>query len=397
MSAPNEDSERTAQELLESPSSTDDAGDGEPDMTHSTFVEAALRVLDWKAVVTLAAAIFLGLGVWELVRILAGPIALLLAGITIAEALTPTVDFLSRRISRNYAITVVYIVLLIVVGLLGWLVVPRLIDQSTELLNRVPSLLDEFQRSFGGFAGVSSQDLINALSSEASSFATRLSSVSFAVVRGVLDVLVIIFMSLYWLIAAPGLKKFFLSLLPEERRGESNDVLTEMSAAMGGYVRGVIIDAAIMGVLAAVGLFIIGVNYPIVLGVLTMLGELVPVIGPVIVAFPIVGVALLQSPTKALLALGLYVALEQFEGHILTPNIMRSQTHVSQVLVIFALVAGAAIGGLLWAVVAIPLAGALRVLTLRVLAPWIRQWSGADRSTAKVASSEQSRVGRAHE
>jgi predicted PurR-regulated permease PerM len=72
--------------------------------------------------------------------------------------------------------------------------------------------------------------------------------------------------------------------------------------------------------------------------------------------------------------------LSQLEGHLLTPNIMRSQTHVSQVLVLAALFAGGTLGGILGALVAIPLAGALKVLAVRIVAPAVRRWTGAERS-----------------
>lgn len=146
---------------------------------------------------------------------------------------------------------------------------------------------------------------------------------------------------------------------------------------MGGFVRGVVIDAIIMGMLAFIGLSLIGINNPLLLSVITMFGEFVPIVGPIIAAVPVVLIALLQSPGNALLALGLYIVLEQVEGHLLTPNIMRSKTSISQVLILFALMAGGTIGGILGALIAIPLAGALRVLVVEVVAPAIRQQTGA--------------------
>ncbi len=360
-------------------------------VARSGYIGAALHVLDWKAIITLAMALLLGLGTWELIGILSQPIALLLAGITIAEALKPIVEWLSRRMSRNLAIVIVYLALLILVVAIGWFVIPSLVDQLIQFLDRVPNLLDDLRNSIGGFGGVSTQNLIDNLSSQAASSATSLASVPFTLAQGILDVLLIVFMSVYWLIAAPSLKEFFLSLLSSDARKKTSGVLEEMGNAMGGYIRGVVIDAAIMGVLAAVGLFLIGVDYPIVLGVLTMLGELIPVIGPIVVAIPIIGIAAMQSYTTAILALVLYVALEQLEGHILTPNIMRSQTHASQITVIFALAAGAALGGILWALVAIPLAGAIRVLIIRVVAPWLRQWSGANERRQEPAPATDGR------
>src|SRR5690606_317594 len=94
-------------------------------------------------------------------------------------------------------------------------------------------------------------------------------------------------------------------------------------------------------------------------------------------AIPGIFVALMDSPEKALWALVVYVAVQQIEGNILYPNILRRETDVPQVLVLFALFAGGAVGGVLGALVAVPLAGGLKVLVEDVFAPAVRRWSGA--------------------
>ena len=91
-----------------------------------------------------------------------------------------------------------------------------------------------------------------------------------------------------------------------------------------------------------------------------------------------VGIALTQSITTALIVLAFTIALQQFEGHILMPNIMRSQTDVSPLLVVIALLAGNTLGGLLGALSAIPLAAALKVFVTDVVAPSVRQRSQAN-------------------
>jgi predicted PurR-regulated permease PerM len=142
---------------------------------------------------------------------------------------------------------------------------------------------------------------------------------------------------------------------------------------MGGYVRGVVIDALIVGLLATAGLWLIGYEYAVVAGLISAIGELFPVIGPVLAAVPIVLVALLDSPRQAIIVLVFYILLQQVEGQILTPLVMKSQTDVPEVLVLFALVSGAAVAGLLGALVAIPAAAAARVIVVDALAPALRR------------------------
>jgi predicted PurR-regulated permease PerM len=134
-----------------------------------------------------------------------------------------------------------------------------------------------------------------------------------------------------------------------------------------------------------VGLVIIGVPFPLVLGVLAGLGELVPIAGPIFASIPAIGLALLDSPLKAGIVMVFYIAIQQLEGHILVPSIVGRQANIPPILAIFAILAGAALGGILGALIAIPIAGALRVLILRVVAPEIRRWTGADRAPVTAA------------
>ncbi len=146
---------------------------------------------------------------------------------------------------------------------------------------------------------------------------------------------------------------------------------------MGGYVRGVAINAAIVGALTWLGLLALGVEYALALALVTALAETIPYIGPIVAAIPAILVGLLDSPVRAALVAGFYIALQQVENYLVAPKVMQSQTDVTPALVIFALACGFTAGGLLGALVAIPIAAAVRVLVLAVAAPAIRRRSAA--------------------
>jgi predicted PurR-regulated permease PerM len=314
-----------------------------------------------------------------LVWLMAKALALLVVAIALAEGLEPIVQWLHRRsVSRSLAVVLVYIALGVVVVAVGWLIAPVLADQMQELSRRAPELLDRAQKGLARWDQITGGRIAGALTSVASGLAGNAIRLPMLVLGALVDMVLVVFLSIYWLIGAPALKRFTLSLIPTARRARADGIMKEMGDAMGGYVRGVAINAVIMGALAWLGLSLIGVNYAVVLGVLTMLGEPIPYIGPIVIAIPVVGVALLQSTSKAIFALILYTALEQFEGHILTPNIMERQTDVPQALVIFAIAAGAALGGLLGVLAALPLAAAIRVFVIRVVAPVEREAVGAE-------------------
>jgi predicted PurR-regulated permease PerM len=321
----------------------------------------------------LAVAIALGIGALAVIRFIARPLGLLIVAIALAEAMAPLVTRLGRWMRRGLAITVVVLALTIVASLIGWLIVPAVVAQGSALVERAPAMVTNVQRWLHQ-ADAATQGAISRLVTTAASGVMQYAvSLPRQLLAMLTDLLIIIFLALYWLAGAPGFAHFVRSLIPPSQREKSAKVLHDMGQAMGGYVRGAAINAVIMAVLAGVSLAIIGVDYPIVLGVITGLGEPFPYVGPTAAAVPVVLVALVESPTKALIALGLYCFLQEFEGHVLTPNIMQRQTSMPQTVVIVAIVIGASLGGLLGIIVAIPSAAALRVLILEVIAPALRR------------------------
>jgi predicted PurR-regulated permease PerM len=191
------------------------------------------------------------------------------------------------------------------------------------------------------------------------------------------DLVAIVFISIYALIGAPNMREFALSLVPPDRQKQLGDLLHNMVWEMGGYLRGAFLDGVIIGLTTYVGLLVIGIDFPLVLGLIAGLLEIVPAIGPIIAAVPMLLIALLQSPTKALITLLFAIAIHQFEGNLVFPNVMRSQTDISPLLVLVALLSGYAAGGLLGALTAIPVVAVARVFLLQVIAPAIRRQTGA--------------------
>ena len=341
------------------------------------FRVIATSSIGWKSTLPLATALVLGFGFLYVVRVVVRPLALLVIAIAIAEALEAPVRSLQRWMTRRHAIALVYIIVVSLLGAAGLVVVPALVDQAREVIARAPMLASTAQDwldRWGRMTGESSAGLPAQLLTRAT---TWLVALPLRVLSGITYTMLVLFLSAYWLLGATGLRRFILSLVPDSRRERFGETLHEAGQAMGGYVRGAAINAIIMGALAWIGLTLIGVDYAVVLGVLTMLGEPIPIVGPVLVAIPVVGVALLQSPTTALLALVLFTVLQQLEGQILTPVIMRRQTDVPQTLVLFAVVAGGLTGGVLGVLAAIPLVAALRVVALRAVVPAVRSWTGA--------------------
>lgn len=335
-----------------------------------------------------AIAIALGLGMLWGISLLARPLALLAFAITLAESLAPIANWLDRWLPRALAVVLVYLALLLVLAGIGYALIPTLASQIREASNRIPDLVTIIQQWLASRNLQVSGNVLNALTSQIGSVSSALVSLPVAIFSSLLDIVVIFFISIYWLMEAPAIRDFFLSLFPAGRRERVGGVLDKMGQQMGGFIRGAFLDGLVIGTSTYIGLVLLGIDYALVLGMLAGLLEFIPWVGPIIAAVPLVGSALLQSPTKALLALGFVLLLHQFEGNIVLPNIMYTQTAISPLLVILALLAGGAIGGILGAIIAIPLAAALRVFVREVVAPAVRRQTGAVVPEAETAGGE---------
>jgi predicted PurR-regulated permease PerM len=339
----------------------------------------------WAVAAALIVAVAVIAALWQFER----PIYLMILGTAIAAALSTVVNWIERLMPRMLAIVLVYILLIALIGLLGWVIIPPLASQAQQAVTQIPQFLNQSQRWFNRFDSLTGGSLSGSVISQLSNFGSTIVSLPVAIFSSLADIVVVFFISLYGLVATPSLKNFIASLFPGERGEIVISKLGKMVDSMGGYVRGTVLDGVIMGFISYIGLLIIGVPFPLVLGLFAGVMELVPFLGPLISGAAMIGVALTQSVTTALIVFVFTVALHQFEGNILMPNIMRSQTDVSPLLVVIALVAGNTLGGLLGALSAIPLVAALKVFVTDVVAPAVRR-----RSQAKVLqeSQEESRL-----
>lgn len=324
-------------------------------------------------------------GVWLTARTL----ALLFAAIVIAEALAPLVDQLERRIPRGVAVATLYLGLGVLFGGLIWYFAPKLVEQAQDLTEQVPAAVERFQNVVEGWDLVGGTDIMSRITGNLGRFTDLLISVPMGLVTSVAQILLVVFMSAYWQLTRSGIARFLRSLAPRDHQEEVDGTLNALSQTVGGYVRGEIISALMVGLLVYAGLTIIGVKYSLVLAIVSAFGELIPVVGPIITAIPAILVAFFHSPTQGVIVLVFFLVMQQIESNIIIPNVMSEQADIPPLLVIAALSAGGSIGGILGALVAIPFAGALKVLVVQVVAPAIRRWTGADQAPTTVEEAQE--------
>jgi predicted PurR-regulated permease PerM len=339
----------------------------------------------WRASLIGALAIAVGLGTLAVLWLLAAPLAVFFVAIVIAQALLPAVRWLENWLPRVAAVIAIYVVLLLLLVGMVALVVPPLVIETEQAVRHLPQLVERLGSLINRFAPGEGSRLVHAVEPRIPDLVNTVLTPPMTAFAGAVVFLQVMFLSVYWLIALPGLHRFSLSLFPEDRQERVQSVLHEIGTTIGGYVRGTLLDALAVAALTYIGLLILGVPYPLILAVIAFLGELVPLIGPTVAEVPAVALGLLSSPTKGLIVLVFYVALQQVDGNVILPLIIRSQAKISPLLVTFAVFVGAWAAGIIGALIAIPLAAALQVLVVRIAAPAIRNWTGAE----SVSTAEQ--------
>lgn len=312
-----------------------------------------------------------------LIWLFARPLALVILSVAIAAALSPLVYLTDNRILRVLIILLIILVLLALLGVFSWIIIPIFIEQVSQAIDRLPTWIDQLEDTFSQMQWVQPAALLEMLENQLSNIGSSLLSVPLTLANIILDVVFTLVVTVYLLIEAPRMRRFVLSLFPGERRKNVSGVLNHIASSMGGYVRGTAITALLVGLITYVGLLIIGVNYPLMLGTLAAMLEVIPTIGPIIAAIPMIFFALQESLTTALIVLVFVIVLQQLESNIILPNIMRTQITISPLTVVLAIIAGGSIGGLLGVLAAIPLAAGLTVIVREVIAPAIRRRTGA--------------------
>lgn len=161
--------------------------------------------------------------------------------------------------------------------------------------------------------------------------------------------------------------RLFRRLVPKHDREHVDGLLADMYKVIRGFVNGQVLLAATAALLILVPLFLLEISYPIALMVIVFICGLIPMVGHYIGASIVTAVALFTSPIDAVVILGYYILYQQIENYIIQPAIQSNSTNMSPLLVFTSVIIGVSFGGLLGGLVAIPLAGCLRVLALDYL------------------------------
>lgn len=273
---------------------------------------------------------------------------------------------------------------MIILGAITLIVVP-VVQESIHFYQNLPGYMDQVTVWFEGLREryewlPDLPEVINEVSQRARSQAGAIggyllssAGAAFGFLGSAISFFTVLVITYYLLANFEDMRNQFIALLPRQHRRSAQETLSEMAFAVGGWLRGQLLLAAIVGFSIAIVLGILGVPYAAVIGVIGAIAELVPMVGPVAAAIPAILIAL-GGPTWQLVGVIIFFTLlSQFEGNYLAPRIMQKSVGISPLVTIIALLAGAALLGIVGALLAIPIAAAIQVFVSRVVIPALRK------------------------
>lgn len=254
-------------------------------------------------------------------------------------------------------------------------IIPSVVRQTEEFISVAPTFIEESQtqnNEIGRFVKdhhLESQ--INNVSSQLQerlqhSTGTAVSTIT-KIGSSIFSVLTILVLTFMMLIEGPHWVKLADELTPQDERKHIAKLGLQMYHVVRGYVNGQVTLAALAAILIFPALLILGIGYPLALLVVVFVCGLIPMVGHTIGAIIVTLVALFHSIPSAVIILAYYILYQQIENYIIQPRIQANSTNMSPLLVFGSVVIGISFGGLLGGLVAIPIAGCLRVIALDYL------------------------------
>jgi predicted PurR-regulated permease PerM len=336
----------------------------------------------WVQLVLLPLAI---IAVWVVAKAAGKVLIIFIVAALIALILNPAVAFLQRgKLPRGLAVLAVYLAFFLTLSGIGVLVANPISNQVASFSRDVPKLVKKANRSLAEFqntlnsSGVhvkfikqgetALQTLQDKLVKGSSSIVSSAGGLLSEFVSAGFDVLLVFVLSVYMLLYGQRIGRLIRKYMPDGDGSPADDYPRLVQSAVARYVGGQLLFSLIMGATAGIALYIFGLigifpdgkRYAVVFAVFYGLMELVPYIGPIVGALPAVLIALFNDPVSALWVSVMFVALQQLEGHIVAPQIFGHTLRINPLLVIFALLLGLQLHGVVGALIALPILSVLR-------------------------------------
>jgi putative heme transporter len=371
--------------------------DESPPVSHRE--SARVVVPRWVQLVVLPLAL---LALWALARAAGKVLVIFVVAGLIALILNPAVALLQRsRLPRGLAVLAVYLAFFLTLAGIGVLLANPIVHQVQSFSHNLPKLVNEANETLANFQSwlnrrgihvefikqgkTALQTIQEKIAKSAGSLASFGGALLTEVAGGIFDLVLIFVLSVYMLVYGQRIGRLVRQAMPDGDGTPADDYPTLVQQAVSRYVGGQLLFSFMMGASAGIALYVFGVlgifpdgrKYAVAFAMFYAVMELIPYIGPILGAIPAVLVALLTNPISALWVTLLFVGLQQLEGHVVAPQIFGHTLRINPLLVIFALLLGLQLHGVVGALIALPILAVLRetfIYLRRHLAfePWER-------------------------
>jgi predicted PurR-regulated permease PerM len=306
-------------------------------------------------------------GVWLSVRLLPVMLTLVVA-LFLVGTLNPVVEWLEERgVKRRLAIAIVFANLLVTALVVGGVTLPPLVTQATTLLEQAPAFQNKavaflarsrisapLADSIRNFHGLTKTDGAAALE-----FSWRAAEL---IGYGVSS----IFLALYLMLDRDRVRGALFAVVPRRHHIRLSRILVKLEVIVGGYIRGQVVTSSLMALFTFVLLTIAGVEGAVALSVFAGVADVLPYIGVILSVGPAVLATLSHGAAWTLIVLGTMLTYEEFESRFLIPRIYGRALRLPSWIVMLALLAGGTIGGILGALMALPVAAAIRMIMVEI-------------------------------
>jgi predicted PurR-regulated permease PerM len=364
---------------------------------------ARVVVPRWVQLVLLPVAL---LALWALAKAAGKVLLIFVVAALIALILNPAVSLVQRpRVSRGLAVLAVYLAFFLTLVGIGFLLANPISTQARSFTHNAPHLVSEANKTLAALqrdlnndglhvtlikqGKTALQTIQDKLDKSAGSIASFGGGLLTEAASAIFDLVLVFVLSVYMLLYGPRIGALVRKMMPDGDGSRADDYPTLVQRAVSRYVGGQLLFSVIMGTTAGVALYLFGVlgvfpdgrTYAVAFGAFLGFMELIPYIGPFLGALPPILVALATDPVTAVWVALLFLGLQQLEGHVVAPQIFGHTLRINPLLVIFALLLGEQLHGLVGALVALPILSILRETVVYLarhleLEPWERSRGG---------------------
>lgn len=291
----------------------------------------------------------------------------------------PVTDRLStKKFPVSVAVLTVYFFFLAAMVAAGIFFIPELAQNIRELMETLPELVGRYESIFNNFIfSINSskwsdqvkevilneiEDGIEAVQDLLVKVLENGLNIVMDIVRIIVDFTIAMVITYYIIKDGDKFRDYILFLLPRGWRAGAIDLGKKISRILAGFIQGQLMTALIVGVLETIGLMLVGMKYPLVLGMIGGLANIIPYFGPYIGAIPAIAIALTISPLKVAWVAGVFILIQQIDNNFISPKMIEGKLSLHPVATILAVLVGGEFFGITGMLLAVPVMAILRVL-----------------------------------